>query len=261
MLVLLSPAKKLNTTRTTALPLSEPRLKEGADGIVKIAERLSASDLKSLMKLSDPLAELNAGRYTDFHAQDERPAALMYDGDTYWGLDADSLDDDGLKEADYRVRILSGLYGLLRPLDAIRPHRMEMGTRLKTSRGKSLYDYWGPSIAEQIRDDLAGRDEEAVLNLASNEYFKAVDRQALDRPVVTAKFLNVKDGEPRNLGLFAKRARGQLARFVIDNRIDRVAGAKDFNYGGYGFDADASTEETYVFTRTQPEPGQPETPR
>ena len=256
MIVLLSPAKKMNEGRTTALPLSVPRLHEDADGLIKIAEGLSTADLKSLMKLSDSLAALNTSRYTDFHGQDEHPAALLYDGDTYWGFDADSLDDEGMAAANDRVRILSGLYGLLRPLDRIRPHRMEMGTRLETPRGKSLYEYWGSRIAEQIREDLSGRDEEAVLNLASTEYFKSVDRKALDRPVVTAKFLNIKDGQARNLGMFAKRARGQLARFVVDNRIDRIAGAKDFDYGGYRFDADQSSDAEYVFTREQPAPGE-----
>ena len=255
MLVVLSPAKKMNARRGTALPLSRPGLEDEAHGLVRIAQGLSVADLKELMKLSDGLAELNAGRYRDFAAQDERAAALLYDGDTYWGLDAKSLDQDGLREADRRVRILSGLYGLLRPLDAIRPHRLEMGTRLATPRGRDLYGYWGRSIADRLREDLAGHEDQAVLNLASVEYFKAVDRAALDRPVVEAKFLNIKNGEPRNLGLFAKRARGQLARFVVDNRIDRVEGARDFSYGGYRFDAGASDAHTYVFTREQPEPG------
>jgi len=254
MLILLSPAKKMNETRRTALKTTQPRLHADTVELITVAESLSTAELKSLMKLSDSLAELNTSRYTDFTSQAEHPAALLYDGDTYWGFDADSLDDDAMGHANDRVRILSGLYGALRPLDRIRPHRLEMGTRLKTPRGKSLYDFWGTSIADTLREDLAAYDDESVLNLASHEYFKSVDTQALDRPVVTAKFLQRKDGELRNLGMFAKRARGQLARFMVDNRADRVTHARDFDYGDYRFDATQSTDTEYVFTRDQPAP-------
>lgn len=254
MLAVLSPAKKMNETRSTPLALSAPRLDRDARELIPVAEALSTAELKSLMKLSDALAELNTSRFTDFESQAEHPAALLFDGDTYWGLDAKSLDADALREADGRLRILSGLYGLLRPLDRVRPYRLEMGTKLANPRGADLYQFWGTAIADALREDMAGHEEEAVLNLASREYSSAIDRAALDRPVVTATFLQVRDGEARNLGMFAKRARGQLARWVVDNRVDRVEGAKDFAYGGYGFDAGRSTAEEYVFTRAQPEP-------
>ena len=253
MIVLLSPAKSMNESRTTALPLSEPRFASDTDGLVKIAEGLTAQDIRNLMKVSDDIANLNVRRYTDFASQPEHPAGLLFDGDVYWGLDAESLDDEGMRAADDRIRILSGLYGYLRPLDRVRPYRMEMGTKLANPRGNTLYNYWGSSIAKAIDADMEGR-EGAVLNLASNEYFKAVDRKALRSPVVSAKFLNIKDGVRKNLGFFAKRARGQMARFVVDNRIDRAEGAKDFNYDGYRFDAKQSSDTEYVFSRTQPPP-------
>ena len=258
MLILLSPAKKMKEGRTTALPTSAPRLHADTDELVAVSERLSTAHLKSLMKLSDALAELNTMRYTDFHSQAEHPAALLYDGDTYWGLNAASLDDDAMTYANDRVRILSGLYGALRPLDRIRPHRLEMGTRLQTPRGANLYQFWGTRIADSIRDDLEPFEDRSILNLASHEYFKSVDRSALDRPVITAKFLQIKNGEPRNLGLFAKRARGQLARFMIDNRADRVSAARDFDYDGYRLDPAQSTDTDYVFTRAQPDPVTPD---
>ena len=259
MIILLSPAKSMKEDRTTTLPLSEPRLKPDTDGLVKIAEGLTAQDIKNLMKVSDDIATLNVSRFTAFEQQPEHPAGLLFDGDVYWGLDAQSLDEEGMKAADDRIRILSGLYGYLRPLDRIRPYRLEMGTKLANPRGKNLYHYWGSSIAEAIDADMDGR-EGPVLNLASNEYFKAVDRKALKSPVISAKFLNVKDGQARNLGFFAKRARGQLARFAVDNRLDRAEGAKDFNYGGYAFDTAASSETEYVFSRQQPPPAGSVTP-
>ena len=254
MLVLLSPAKSMNTDRTTALPLSRPRFGPDTDGLVSVMRDMPRNGLQGLMKLSDTLTDLNVGRYRNFADQDERPAALLYDGDVYAGLDAASLDEDGLKAADESLRILSGLYGLLRPLDAIRPHRMEMGTRLETDRGRNLYGYWGTRIADALREDLAGRDEEAVLNLASVEYAKSVDRDALDRPVVEVTFLNRRDGEARNIAFHSKRARGMMARYVVDNRIDRTEGVRGFDYGGYALD-EARTEPGHlVFTREQPEP-------
>jgi len=254
MLTLLSPAKSMNEERTTSLRKTKPRLLDATQDLLSITEKLSVADLQTLMHISDDLARLNAGRFTDFNTQKAHPAALLFDGDVYWGLDAKSLDEDGLRAANDRVRILSGLYGILRPLDAIRPYRLEMGTKLMNSQGNTLYKFWGDSISEVLRKDTKGHEDPTILNLASNEYFKAVDKKALDRPIVNVKFLNVKDGKAKNLAFFAKRARGQLARFIVDNRIDHVEGSKDFNYGGYSFDAKASTETDYVFTRKQPPP-------
>ena len=257
MLAILSPAKSMNESRTTGLSLSRPRFEADADGLVKLMADTARDDVQAMMKISDALTDLNVGRYRDFHAQEERPAALLYDGDVYSGLDAASLDDEGMTRADGSLRILSGLYGLLRPLDAIRPHRLEMGTRLDTPRGKGLYSYWGARIADALREDLAERDDGTVLNLASVEYSKAVDRAALDRPVIDVAFVQTRDGEARNIAFHAKRARGMMARFLVDNAVDRASGAKDFAYGDYRFDAGASTDTRFVFSRPQPEPRNP----
>ena len=168
------------------------------------------------------------------------------------GLEADSLADDALSYAQDHLRILSGLYGVLRPMDAIQPYRLEMGTKMATGRGKSLYDFWGTRIADRLNDDLNGHADATVVNLASNEYFKAVDRESLRGQVIGAKFLNVKDGESRSLMYYAKHARGSMARWIMENRVDRADGLRDFNDGGYSLDASASTETELVFTRPQP---------
>ena len=170
----------------------------------------------------------------------------------YWGLEADSFSEDTLSYAQDHLRILSGLYGVLRPMDAIQPYRLEMGTKMLNGRGKSLYDFWGARIADRLNADLTDHADTTVVNLASNEYFKAVDADALGQTVIGAKFLNVKDGEARSLMYYAKHARGTMARWIMENRLDRADGLKDFNADGYALDAPASTENELVFSRPQP---------
>jgi cytoplasmic iron level regulating protein YaaA (DUF328/UPF0246 family) len=208
------------------------------------------------MHISDSHASLNFERFQAFQIDNRsnsaKPAGLAFDGDVYWGLAADSLSADTLAYAQDHLRILSGLYGLLRPLDAIQPYRLEMGTKLATARGKSLYDFWGSRIADRLNADLADHADGTVVNLASNEYFKAVDADALGRPVIAAKFLNMKDGAPRSLMYYAKHARGSMARWIMENRVDRADGLKDFNADGYRLDKATSTATELVFTRPQP---------
>lgn len=257
MLTLLSPAKKLNMDPpATALPATQPRLSADMKAIAKVAKRQSADDLKRLMHISDNLATLNYERFKAFNLNNKsnsaKAAGLAFDGDVYWGLSAKTLDDESLSYAQDHLRILSGLYGLLRPMDSIQPYRLEMGTKLQNPRGKSLYDFWGTIIAEQMNDDLSGHSDTTIVNLASNEYFKAVDKAALNRAVISAKFLNVKDGQARALMYYAKHARGAMARWIMENRVDRADGLKDFNADGYRLDADASSETELVFTREQP---------
>lgn len=259
MLTLLSPAKKLNFDEPkTALAPTQPVFKADIVELAKVAKKQSADDLKRLMHISDNLAELNAERFKAFNldgkSNSAKPAALSFDGDVYWGLDANNMSDETLEYAQEHLRILSGLYGVLRPLDSIQAYRLEMGTKLETKRGGSLYDFWGSQIAQKLIDDMAAHDDQTIVNLASNEYFKAVDMKTLQRPVVTAKFLNVKDGKSRALMYYAKHARGQMARWIMDNRVDRADGLKDFNLDGYKLVAKDSSDAELVFSRKQPPP-------
>ncbi|MXO89688.1 peroxide stress protein YaaA [Pontixanthobacter aquaemixtae] len=257
MITLLSPAKKLNfDAAETDLEFTRPRLTKDTREIAEVAKQQSAGDLKRLMHISDNLAELNAERFKAFNlsgrSNSAKPAGLTFDGDVYWGLEAKSMDYATLSYAQDHLRILSGLYGLLRPMDAIQPYRLEMGTKMANPRGKSLYDFWGSKIAKTINRDLGGHADQTIVNLASDEYFKAVDPQALSSPVVTASFLNVKDGEARKLMYHVKFARGLMARWIMDNRVDRAEGLKDFNAEGYSLDAKASNDTELVFSRKQP---------
>lgn len=257
MLTLLSPAKKLNMDPVeTAVPVTKPRLRDDTRELATVAKTQSAADLKRLMHISDNLAEMNFERFQAFNLSNRsnsaKPAGLAFDGDVYWGLEADSLPEDALAYAQDHLRILSGLYGVLRPMDAIQPYRLEMGTKMANPRGKSLYAFWGDRIAERLKADLRGHDDKTVVNLASTEYFKAVDTKALGRTVIGAKFLNVKDGKSRSLMYYAKHARGAMARWIMENKVDRAEGLKDFNAGGYALDADASTDDELVFSREQP---------
>lgn len=257
MLTLLSPAKKMNfETFETSLSVTQPRLPKETKALAKVAKTQTASDLKRLMHISDNLAELNAERFKTFQLDNQsnsaKPAGLTFDGDVYWGLEAHTLSDADLEYAQNHLRILSGLYGLLRPMDAIQPYRLEMGTKLETERGKSLYEFWGDRLSKMIRADMDGHSDETIVNLASHEYFKAVDQKTLDRPVISAKFLNIKDGEARALMYYAKLARGQMARWIMQERVDRADGLKDFNLEGYTLDASQTTDSELVFIRQQP---------
>lgn len=257
MITLLSPAKKLKfETGETALEVTRPRLDTDMRAIAKVAKKQSAADLKRLMGISDNLAELNADRFKAFdlegRSNSAKPAGLTFDGDVYWGLEAKSMDDSSLAYAQNHLRILSGLYGLLRPMDAIQPYRLEMGTKMSNPRGKSLYDFWGSTIGTMLADDLSAHSDNTIVNLASNEYFKAVDQNVLPGKVIEASFLNVKDGEARRLMYHVKFARGLMARWIMDNRIEDADDLRGFDAEGYAFDAKASSEKELVFTRKQP---------
>jgi len=259
MLTLLSPAKKLNfDPAQTQLEATIPVLQKDMIEIAKVAKKQSAADLKKLMHISDNLAELNAERFKAFNLEGKsnsaKQALLAFDGDVYWGLDAKTLDDSDLKYAQNHVWIISGLYGLLRPLDSMQPYRLEMGTKMKNSRGGSLYDFWGDTLADTISTTLKDHDAKAVMNLASNEYFKAVGKKRLDLPVIDAKFLNIKDGKARNLMYYAKFGRGLMARWIVQQRVDNIDGLKDFNLEGYKLDKKMSSETEFVFSRKQPPP-------
>lgn len=255
MLIVLSPAKRLDFTEPSpALPATQPRFTADTASLAVTARRQTQADLRRLMGISADLARLNQARFKAFDAEATDTgiqAALAFAGDVYQGLDARSLDSGAMDWAQDRLRILSGLYGLLRPLDRIQPYRLEMGTRLKTRRGASLYDFWGDRISKRLNEDAADHADPTLINLASQEYFGAVDARALKIPVVTCHFREAQDGESRIISFFAKRARGTMARFIIDERIERASDLKAFDRDGYGFDRSTSTEFDWIFTRSR----------
>lgn len=238
MLTVISPAKRLDWTERH-VATTTPDFQREATRLAGHARQLSLGDLKGLMGLSDDLARLNRDRFRAFADAPEveatRPALFAFAGDTYQGFDAGSLDAEGVDRAQAHLRILSGLYGVLRPLDGIQPYRLEMGSRLKTRRGTSLYAFWRDEIAKALNmaADEVGTD--VLVNCASQEYFGAVDLKALKLRVVTPQFYEVKGGTPKIVSFFAKKARGSMARFIVDNRITDVNGLKDFDLGGYRF--------------------------
>lgn len=255
MLVVVSPAKSLDM-EPVDVPATAPDFHDDAVRLSKTAKNLTLKELKGLMSISDDLARLNRDRFKAFAAEPDaeatKPAALAFNGDTYQGLEAKTLTEDDLAWAQDHLRILSGLYGLLRPLDAIQPYRLEMGSRLKTRRGKSLYDYWGDTIAKALNTQAAVVGTETLINCASQEYFGAADRKALKLRVITPVFMEVKDGKPRIVSFFAKRARGAMARFVIENRVTGADGIQEFATGGYAYDPDLSEGDKWVFLRDYP---------
>lgn len=259
MLFLLSPAKNLDFAPAPDAPeATKPALTKDLGELVDVAKDLSARDLKRLMGISDNLADLNHQRFQAFKTRGKpassKQAALAFNGDVYQGLDAATLAPRELAYAQDHVRILSGLYGVLRPLDAIQPYRLEMGTRLKNPRGADLYAFWGDRVAKELNKAAKGHDDPTVVNLASKEYFGVVDRGALKPPVLTAVFKEEKDGKLRQLQFYAKRARGLMARWAAQNRPTRLDDIKDFDLEGYAFAPNASRDDEWVFTRPQPAP-------
>ncbi len=254
MLALVSPAKKLDfESDWMGDKHSQPALIDDAKILADVAKDMSKAELQNLMKLSDKLADLNYTRFqnftTPFTAANARPAAYAFKGDTYVGLEAETLSDDDMDFAQDHLGILSGLYGLLRPLDLMQPYRLEMGKKLKNPRGEDLYDFWGDIITRTCNDATKSHKDNSVICLASNEYIKSVKPKALDGAFITCHFKEMKDGAPKVIGLFAKRARGSMARYMIQNRIEEPESLKDFDINGYAFDKTASDAENYVFIR------------
>jgi len=255
MLITLSPAKSLDMTPVEIAP-TEPAFQADANRLAKTMRGQTLTQLRGMMGISEDLARLNRDRFKAFAeapAPDAvKPAALAFNGDTYQGLEARTLTPEDLHWAQDRLCILSGLYGILRPLDAIQPYRLEMGSRLKTRRGASLYDYWGDMLAKALNAQAQAQDTDTLINCASQEYFTAANRKALSLRVVTPQFMEVKDGRPRIVSFFAKRARGAMARFIIENRLTRADQIADFNTGGYAYDPDLSEGDTVTFVRDYP---------
>lgn len=254
MLTVISPAKRLDWD-VPAAGMTTPRMQDQADRLAGHARQLSLGDLKKLMGLSDALARLNRNRFRamkDTPAPDDlRPAARAFAGDTYQGLDYRSLDDPARDFADDRLRILSGLYGVLRPRDAIRAYRLEMGSRLTTRRGASLYAFWGDRIARALAQDAADAGTDVLVNCASQEYFGAVDTDALGLRIVTPRFLDEKNGEARVISFHAKRARGAMARFICEHRLTDPADLTGFETGGYRHAPELSDPDAPAFFRPE----------
>jgi cytoplasmic iron level regulating protein YaaA (DUF328/UPF0246 family) len=257
MLVAISPAKKLNETPVPDLEITAPRFGDQANELAKVAGDLSVAELQKLMGISENLARLNADRFAAFDPDADgdqlKQAALIFDGDTYTGLDAGTMSADDLRWAQSHLRILSGLYGALRPLDGIQPYRLEMGSRLKNPRGKNLHACWGDRIAKQLNEDAAEVGIDTLINCASQEYFGAVDLDALHLRVITPVFMEMKNGQPKIVSFYAKKARGSMARFIIENRLSDPESIKDFDTGGYAFDPDLTDGDNWVFLRDQAE--------
>lgn len=255
MLVTISPAKRLDWAERD-VDVTYPDFQDDAIRLAKTMRGQTLGDLKKLMSLSDDLAKLNRDRFRDFQddpaADVSRPAALAFAGDTYQGLEATSLDAEELAWAQDHLRILSGLYGVLRPLDAIQAYRLEMGSRLKTRRGKNLYDYWGSQIAKALNAQGQAAGTDVLVNCASQEYFGAVDPKALKLRLITPVFMEDKGGAPKVVSFFAKRARGAMARYVIQHRLSDPDALKDFDSGGYAYQPELSTPDKPVFLRPYP---------
>ena len=255
MLVLLSPAKKLDwTPKGAPVTMTSPDFQHDAVALAAEARKIGAEGLKRLMKISDKLAQLNLERFENFAAdplpEATRPAIFAFNGDTYTGLDAQSLDPDALDWADGHLRILSGLYGLLRPFDAMQPYRLEMGSRLKTEHGAALYDYWGSRIAEALNAAAREAGTDIVVNCASQEYFGAVDQTHLRPRVISPVFKDQREGEtPKIVSFFAKKARGAMARFIMERRLTDPEALQDFDTAGYRYTAALSTPDAPVFLR------------
>ena len=255
MLILLSPAKSLDydTPVPARLAHTLPQFIAQSTALIDVLRQKAPQDIASLMKISDPLAALNVGRYQawtpDFSAANARQAILAFNGDVYEGLQAQTLTSADLAWAQQHVAILSGLYGVLRPLDWMQPYRLEMGTRLATTAGSNLYQFWGTQIAEHFNAQLQGAAHPWVLNLASVEYAKAVDRKVLQARVVECVFEDWKGGQYKIISFYAKRARGLMARHAITQRVRQPQQLEAFDAEGYAFDASASAPERLVFRR------------
>ncbi len=259
MLIVLSPAKSLDyTSPIPALPVTRPRFIQQSAELIDILRRKSPVELSKLMDISDKLAVLNANRYAawslEFTPDNSRPAILAFNGDVYEGLDASHLQPKDLEWAQNHIAMLSGLYGVLRPLDLMQPYRLEMGTRLANPKGKDLYAYWGSGIAQTLREQLKDHEHRVLVNLASDEYFGAVDTKVFGLPVIQPVFQDGENGKFKIISFYAKRARGLMARYAIVHRITAPEHLKAFDLEGYAYAPDASNASRWVFRRAKPAP-------
>lgn len=253
MLVVISPAKTLDfDSAPVTQQHSQPRFLEQSQQLIDTLRKLSVADVASLMKLSDKLAGLNVARFGDWHTpfdlENAKQAVLAFKGDVYTGLDADSMTTADFEFAQKHLRILSGLYGVLKPLDLIQPYRLEMGTSLANSRGKDLYQFWGSVLRESLEQE-PDLEDGVLINLASNEYFKAVEAKKLKARIITPVFKDWKNGQYKIISFYAKKARGLMSRYIIEHKLAEPEAIKNFDSEGYRYNADMSKGDEWVFIR------------
>jgi cytoplasmic iron level regulating protein YaaA (DUF328/UPF0246 family) len=251
MLTLLSPAKKqtFDFTLPHSFNTTPPSFSKQTKALIQQAKTLTEKDLQALMSISPTLANLNAKRFQQFDEAPTQPALFAFQGDVYQGLDAASLPPKAIEFAQDHLAILSGLYGLLRPLDQIRPHRLEMGINLTTAHANNLYEFWGTEITQLINQRMSTQNHPVLINLASQEYFKSIQPTLLKHPLIHIEFKEHRDGRYLIFGLLAKRARGKMARFIVSNAIDEPEALKSFNVDGYQFTPSLSESNRWVFVR------------
>ncbi len=256
MLLVVSPAKNLDFDAPLATTTyTQPALLEHSQLLINECIKLNPAQLSSLMGISDKLAGLNAARFgqwaTPFTSDNARAAVLAFNGDVYTGLDAQSFKESDFDFAQQHMRILSGLYGLLKPLDLMQAYRLEMGTKLANDRGTNLYQFWGDIITNELNQALAEQGDEVLINLASNEYFKSVKKKSLKATIITPAFKDWKNGQYKMISFFAKKARGLMARYIIENQVSDVEELKNFDLAGYQYNAEFSQGNDWVFTRKE----------
>ena len=256
MLIVISPAKTLDyETPAKTKVFTSPDYLDQSQGLINRLRNFSSLDISDLMKVSAKIADLNFDRYEawkkPFTQKNAKQAVLAFKGDVYTGLNAETFKADDFKFAQNHLRVLSGLYGLLRPLDLMQPYRLEMGTKLKTDEGKNLYEFWGSDITEGLNKQLKKIKSDILINLASNEYFKAVKPKELSAEIITPAFKEFKNGEYKMIGIYAKKARGLLSRYIIQNKLSDPEDLKSFNEEGYRFNKTLSKGNNWVFTRKQ----------
>jgi len=254
MLVVISPAKTLDfETPARTNIASMPKFLDDSQTLVERMRELAPADIAKLMKISDKLSVLNSTRYETwslpFTPDNAKQALLAFKGDVYTGLDAETLAPEQDEYAQQHLRILSGLYGIVKPLDLIQPYRLEMGTKLSNTRGKDLYQFWGDKITDSLNAELEQND--VLINLASNEYFKSVRPKSLKARIITPVFKDTKNGVQKIISFYAKKARGLMVRYMIDNQINHAEALKNFDVTGYQFEASQSSENEWVFTRPE----------
>ncbi|MEN8124137.1 MAG: peroxide stress protein YaaA [Bacteroidota bacterium] len=252
MKIVISPAKSLDfETQIPTKKYTQSIFLEQSEKLNKVLKKKSPKQLSKLMSISDKLGELNWQRNQDwqlpFTNTNARQAVYAFKGDVYIGLDAYTISVDKIEQLQDKLRILSGQYGILKPLDLMQPYRLEMGTKLKIGSKDNLYKFWGDSLTETLNNEM--KNDEPLINLASQEYFKAINPKLLEAPVITPVFKDFKNGKLKIISFFAKKARGMMVRYVIDNNIENAEDLKGFNSGGYAFDANLSTDDQLVFTR------------
>lgn len=254
MIIILSPAKTLDfESPITKTNNSNIRFHKEASSLVKTLKKIKPEDLSELMSISSPLASLNYHRFQLWHhpfAEEKSRAALFaFKGDVYKGLNALTFNDSEIEYTNLHLRILSGLYGLLRPLDNILPYRLDMGTKLQVNSKKNLYEFWGDKITKALLDDMKSKNEETLVNLASNEYFKTINTDKFDKRIITPVFKDLKNGKYKTISFFAKKARGLMTRFIIQNQIENPNDLTAFDIDGYYYHQELSTADSPVFVR------------